>query len=267
MEDVDIEVTFDSAESAVMKSKDKTFIFYLNIRNNLSKQVKVEAPLATYLTVQGEEIEQDYWLGGLVNGGLGATIRSGAFKKMGVVIDQLKLKKILSGDRLYVTINVMKPSQRFNFGFVCSNESGKAFSSCESNQEAVEPNTVRQSSEGPALSKREITDIVERLELLEEKFGIAISGLYATCEYIPYVTPPYHEVIINFDVTSLGGGKLEGGSNDGFKLCASAYNSEGQLLKTETTYLVYDGFMGFESKSIRAHLDQVPARIRLSPTA
>jgi len=29
--------------------------------------------------------------------------------------------------------------------------------------------------------RKEITNIIERLELLEEKFGIALSGVYACC--------------------------------------------------------------------------------------
>jgi len=272
-----IELTFDLVESAVMKSKDNAFIFYLDIANKLPKQVNVKSPLATYITVQGEEIEQDFWLSGLVNGYGGTTIRSGAFKKMGIVIDKQKLRKISSDDRLYVTIELPKLAQRFNFGFVCSDEAEKRFSLYESDQEAVEsespkgasvsaaiePDVVDQTNSGPAPSKQEITDIIERLELLEEKFGIAISGLYATSYYQSNGTPPYHEVRINFDVTSLSGGAFE----RSFPIRASAYNAVGQLLDTSSAYIDNEKFIGFSPMSILSHLDQEPTKIRLFPAA
>jgi ankyrin repeat protein len=112
-------------------------------------------------------------------------------------------------------------------------------------------------------SKQEITKIIERLELLEEKFGIAISGLYSTCEYEPYGTPPYHEVKINFDLISVSGGKLE----RSFNVIASAYNSAGQLMQTDSTRIYADDFMGFSPISITLHLDQSPEKIRLFPAA
>lgn len=112
-------------------------------------------------------------------------------------------------------------------------------------------------------TKQEITKSIERLELLEEKFGIAISGLYATCRYESYGSPPYHEIEINFDLSSLSDGKLE----RSFNVIASAYNSAGQLLKTDSTRIYADDFMGFSPVSITLHLDQSPEKIRLFPAA
>lgn len=117
-------------------------------------------------------------------------------------------------------------------------------------------------SEDVMSEKLEITNIVERLELLEEKFGIAISALFASCYYESYGTPPYHAVTINFDVTSLSGGKLE----CSFKISASAYNLAGQLLGTSSTYINNEEFIGFGPESILCHLDQAPAKIRLFPS-
>lgn len=256
MDELDVEVRFDSAESISLASGEDAFIFYLNIKNNLPKEICVKVPLATYLTAQGEEIEQDFWLTGLINGSSGATIRSKAFKKMGVIISLKKLKEISSGDRLYVILDLDNPSMRFSFGFVCGDESKAEFLLCESNQD-----TVDQVSKERESSKRDITKCIERLELLEEQFGIAISGLYATCIYQPHGTPPYYEVKINFDVTSLTGSALE----RNFMLSASAYNPAGQLLDTSSSYIDKEDFLGFGPRSITAHLDQQPARIRLFP--
>ena len=121
----------------------------------------------------------------------------------------------------------------------------------------------KSAAEAVVSEKLEITNIVERLELLEEKFGIAISALYASCYYQSYGSPPYHEVTINFDVTSLSGRGLE----RSFNISASAYNAAGQLLGTSSTYINNEEFMGFCPGSILCHLDQVPAKIRLFPSA
>ena len=117
-------------------------------------------------------------------------------------------------------------------------------------------------SDGPA-EKREITHIIERLELLEEKFGIAISGLYASHNDLSDKTRSCHHVKVNFDVSSLSGGKL----NQGLKINASAYNAAGQLLEITSAYIQSDKFLGFDSMSILATLEQEPAKIRLSPSA
>jgi len=108
----------------------------------------------------------------------------------------------------------------------------------------------------------EITNIVERLELLEEKFGIAISGLYADrgtaringVEGFVYIR-------INFDLTS---NKLE----SDVWMIASAYNSAGQLLDTHSDVIYAKDFNGFISVSMSlSNLNQIPARIRLFPSA
>ena len=93
---------------------------------------------------------------------------------------------------------------------------------------------IANGADNPVSGKSEITNIVERLELLEDKFGIVISGLYASCDSRPYNIPPNHVVIINFDVNSLAGGELE----RSLKINASAYNTAGQLLSTEEAFII-----------------------------
>lgn len=107
----------------------------------------------------------------------------------------------------------------------------------------------------------EITNIVERLELLEENFGIALSALYANYIYRPQNETP-HFVTINFDVTSTNGGKLE----RSLHVRASAYNEAGQMLETCPAYIDGEEFVGYGSYSIHLFLDQSPAKIRLFPS-
>ena len=112
-------------------------------------------------------------------------------------------------------------------------------------------------------AKKEITEIIERLELLEEKFGIAISGIYASCEETPWNRPTGdYRVIVNFDISSLNGDALA----RSLHICASAYNSAGQLLSKQQSHIDKDDFAGFASIDITLYLDQMPERIRLFPT-
>lgn len=110
-------------------------------------------------------------------------------------------------------------------------------------------------------TKQEITNIIERLELLEEKFGIALSGVYATCEPRTWSTPLEYGVTINCDVSSASGGGLA----RNFNVRASAYNAAGQMIGTTSSYISKDNFIGFESISMTLYLDQPPEKVRLFP--
>ena len=114
--------------------------------------------------------------------------------------------------------------------------------------------------------KKEITHLVERFELLEKKFGIAMSGLYATCkpefaicdDELDEMQPPRYRILINFDVTSLSEFQLEK-----IAVNAAAYNSADQLLGE---YISICGHQCFSSESMQFLLDQKPAKIRLYPS-
>lgn len=256
----EIQISFLSAESATMKSGDGAYIFYFTVMNLRQKRAKLFVSASCYTTQEGEEIDQDVWLTGIGNGGSGFTLSGGAFKKIGCVYYDSKLHRLSNGDKLLLTAWIDKGSISHEFLFQCTDATSKRFELLSSSLEprvGDEQGAVSQ----PTPSKKEITKLIERLELLEEKFGIAISGLYASCKYEPY--GPYHDIKINFDLTSLSGGKLE----RSFNVIASAYNSAGQLLQTGSTRIDADDFMGFSPVSITLHLDQVPDKIRLFPSA
>jgi hypothetical protein len=260
----EIQISFLSAESATMKSNDGAYIFYFTVTNLRPKRAKLFVSPSCYTTQEGEEVDQDVWLAGVGNGGSGFTLSGGAFKKIGCVYYDRKFHRLSNGDKLLLTAWIENGNNSHEFLFECTDAPNKNFELLSSSLEpraGDEEGSVSQST--PSKQKKEITKIIERLELLEEKFGIAISGLYSTCRYEPYGTPPYHEVKINFDLTSLSDGKLE----RSFNVIASAYNSAGQLLKTDSTRIYADDFMGFSPVSITLHLDQVPEKIRLFPAA
>ena len=114
--------------------------------------------------------------------------------------------------------------------------------------------------------REEITKIIERLELIEEKFGIAISGVYAHGGPGRVNGEDVYYMKINFDLISLSGGKLK----EDIKMNASAYNSAGQLLQTTFQYISANNFMGFQPISMDLYtygFYQMPEKIRLFPSA
>ncbi len=114
--------------------------------------------------------------------------------------------------------------------------------------------------------REEITKVIERLELLEEKFGIAISGVYVHGGPGRVNGEDVYFMDINFDLISLSGGKLK----ENIAINASAYNSAGQLLRT-TSYTIWaEKFMGFQSVSMDLYTYcsyQAPEKVRLFPSA
>lgn len=109
--------------------------------------------------------------------------------------------------------------------------------------------------------KREITDLVDRLELLEDKCGIRLDGVYAVCSGMVLDGKEEYSVEVNCDIVGTGA-ELE----RSFNLRLNAYNSAGQLLKTDTIFIHKGDFSGFQSCSIRLYCDQFPHRLRLFPS-
>lgn len=252
----EIQVTFNYADTCEMQSGNSGYVIYFNVTNLVPQPTKIFVSPSSYTTKKGEEIDQDVFLNGLGEGGF--SLSSGNFKKIACVYFKGSLARFSTGDKLRLTAWIDGGSISHEFLFECTDAPNKKFELLSSSLEA-RVGDEQGAISPPTPSKKEITNIVERLELLEEKFGIAISGLYASCKYEPY--GPYHEIKINFDLISLSGGKLE----RSFWMLTSAYNSAGQLLETGKTHIDTDNFMGFSPVSITLYLDQMPEKIRLSP--
>ncbi len=81
---------------------------------------------------------------------------------------------------------------------------------------------------------------IERLEMLEEKFGISLNGVYAEI-----YGPDDHEnwtLKVNGEILALNGGELE---ND-FSLKMSAFNSVGDCVETNDLNISAELFFGID---------------------
>ena len=171
--DLGVSVEFESAQDTTMASGDAAIIFYLAIRNNGEKQVRINLPMATYQNRLGEEIEQGNWLTGLVIGGNGATIRAGTFRKTGLVFYKSRLGSLSKGDRLHVTVKQIKPSMCMTYTFQCTDTSPGIFRLIKANSEIqAEPADTSQLLRELSALRLELS--VVRLELATTKFHLAV---------------------------------------------------------------------------------------------
>lgn len=157
-----IDMRFEAVEDANMKSGDNAQIVYLSIANEGQKQAQVELPLATYVTKNGEEIEQSAWLSGLLSGAKSSTIRSGAFRKMGLVFFKSRLPMMDTGDHVYLTVMQAKPARRLSFTFRCIDKKSRAFTLIKATSE--DPQTLDEDGE----VSPEKVDLLQRVARLEE---------------------------------------------------------------------------------------------------
>ena len=105
---------------------------------------------------------------------------------------------------------------------------------------------------------REITSSVERLDLIEDKFGINISGVYAS---IQTAAENQFLVRINFDISSNNGDPLQ----HSFYIHAIGYNNAGKAIGMDNAFIFQSDFLGVDSRSISFFTDQPPTKIRLFP--
>ncbi len=160
--DLGIEVRFDAVEDAHMKNGEDALIFYFSVANNEPKQVRVELPLASYVTGQGEEIEQSVWLNTLLMGNKGSTLRAGTFRKMGLVFYKSRLAEVTSGDDLHITVLQAKPARRLGFTFRCTDQELRQFSLIKTGA------TLTHALDENGETSLEKLEILQRLTLLED---------------------------------------------------------------------------------------------------
>ncbi len=106
----------------------------------------------------------------------------------------------------------------------------------------------------------EITSIIERLELIEEKLGVRFDGIYGVLVKRAWDNPIDFLIEVNLDVVG-----TEDTLKRSFKPTLSAYNSAGQLLNTNTSFIHNVNFLGIQSIKIQLLCAEAPLRLRLYP--
>ncbi len=106
----------------------------------------------------------------------------------------------------------------------------------------------------------EVTHLIERFELIEDKLGIRLEGIYCLQSKRTWAEPIDFHIQANFDVVG-----TENKLSKSFHITLSAYNASGQLIATSSDFINNDSFLGIKSFIINLTCYEAPTRLRLYP--
>jgi len=99
----------------------------------------------------------------------------------------------------------------------------------------------------------DVTHLIERLEVFEERMGVRLDALFAKLED-GFLT-------VNFELYSRDGNQLK----EETKMVVAAYDATGRLLALGSDTSLVESFFGFETYSISIHVPEQIAKIRVIP--
>ncbi len=108
------------------------------------------------------------------------------------------------------------------------------------------------------MEKKEEIENIERLEMMEEKFGVSLEGIYAEFET---VDDDSHYVNVRGEIQAVNGTKLE----ESLDIIITAYNAEGKVIATSNAYFDEDDFFGLSPFDICVDIIEKPVKIRIYP--
>jgi hypothetical protein len=107
------------------------------------------------------------------------------------------------------------------------------------------------------MGKEEIINI-ERLEMMEEKFGVSIDGAYAEFEEND-VDSRY--ITITGEIQAVSGSTID----ESIDVIFTAYNAEGKVIATGSRYFPADEFFGLSPFEFCESVIEKPTKIRIYP--
>lgn len=225
------EFAIDNVENTSMSNGENAFIIYLIVDNKTSKSRKLNLKMATYVNKNREQFEQDIWLSGYIMGE--DTIKPNSFKKAGLVFYKSKLKDMLEGDLLYISLDLIQEDVSINLSFYKNVDKWFLFDSEKIEAEIqLSPKQL-----GKRLLKR-----IRRFDAFEERLGI----------YFDKISVKVNDdlsLVIFFEVHS---NKVTDIKCDLRVFCV-LYNLEDTILEQENIILISKDFYGFAIEEINFH--------------
>ncbi len=108
------------------------------------------------------------------------------------------------------------------------------------------------------MGKKEEIENVERLEMMEEKFGVSLEGVYAEYET---VGSDSHYINVRGEIQAVNGTKLE----ESLDVIITAYNDSGKVIATGSDRFDTDEFFGLSPFDICTEIIEKPVKIRIYP--
>jgi len=238
------EYTLDNGSAA--------FIFFITITNLEPKARLIDLSLATYVTGDGEQLEQDDWLKGyFINHG---RIKGNAHRKCGLIFYKSHLRGLSSEDTLFIEVAVPDKLKKLSIRFQQAPAKGMPWSNCAIDTEGFDVKPT------PRVASKALTKGIERLEVFEERLGIVLDKLSVN------VSDDYGSVTVVGEIHLKDGMSLAKDTS----VVAVAYDSEGHIIKTGTTFLFAHTFSGFDVLDITlfaTDIGSLATRIRVFPKA
>ena len=246
-----------SVKEMWMNNGEAAYVIFFNITNLEPKARIVTLSTATYVTKDGEQLEQDLWLLGYVpaDGTHRARIKGNAHRKAGFVFYKKHLSSVVSLDSLYVDVALEDSKKKLSLRF--DNTTAEGTATWPIVEAQVEEMEVRAS---PRVLSKALTRKVERLEAFEERLGISLDKLSVN------VQEHYLWLTVSGEVHQASSGSL---SRD-VKIVAVVYDAEGTIVETgEVTFYARD-FVGFDVFKLTLHAHEIcliADKIRIFPKA
>lgn len=110
-----LEIRIEKYEEFINFYDEKLFLIYLVIDNKKSINREINLLKATYINNKREQIEQDEWQPGYIEGK--DTLMPNSFKKAGLVFYKNKLKTISENDIIYITVELPQEGKELAVSF------------------------------------------------------------------------------------------------------------------------------------------------------
>lgn len=182
--DTDITVVFDSTVLSHADNREVT-VFQFTVTNRTDRQIHIDIPLAGYVNLQGEEVEQTAWVKGMISGEKGATLRARTFRKMGLVFERHHLGAVKLGEHLHITVLQSKPAQRLSFAFRCTNASSQTLELVQASVESLAVENENSNGNAKIGETDAQAELTARMQLLEKSLQEALSRLSAPAPAAP----------------------------------------------------------------------------------
>lgn len=103
-------------------------------------------------------------------------------------------------------------------------------------------------------NKTEITN-VERLEIMEDKYGVTLDGIFVEYE-VGYLS-------VRGDIQAINGATI----NQSLEIVMTAYNRSGKVIQTASEYFDVDTFFAISPFSFWCEVIEKPEKVRVYPKA
>jgi hypothetical protein len=235
-DDKQIKISIEKTETIDLVSGHTGTIFYVNLFNNTNKKINIDNIKSFTIDNDKKQHEPDTWLSGYIS--YSGQIRKNAYATTGAIFYKNKFKNVFPGFRHCFQFKDDTNDISYDAEFVLNEENLWVLDNCDINAKEMKPS--------PKQLKKKLKQTIERLEVLEEKFGVNLKKI---------------NILINDYSTSLSVlGEIHAIKGDTIpkdvKVSVSLYNIDGELLKSSQCHFYSKRFFAFDTFDVSLSIDE-----------